>query len=179
MKNNKVYILDDKEYKLKGNTLEVLNATVPLLAELRSKEYEYTKHLELDELRMFEKEMNELSIAKSQIEKILETRIDEEGNPIDELQVTQKKNHLNDIEEKISAKNEYFKQNLKKIADIEQEMKAYALLDLISSRAVIEKSFNKILEGSKPINFESENILNFCREVITDFFSIIFTARQL
>lgn len=179
MINEKKYILDDKEYKLKGNTLEVLNATVPLLAELRSREYEYTKHLDLDELTHFQSELNVLQTAKSQIEKIIEEKKDENGNVVDELVLTQKKVHLNDIEQRIIAKNEYFKQNLKKIADIEQEMKAYALLDLISSRNVIEKSFNKILDGQKPINFDSDNILNFCREVITDFFSIIFAAKQL
>jgi len=149
----KIYKYNGQEYKIKTNTLDVLNSAAPLILKLRQLyKYYAPEEIENPELKALQQKKRDLEIAISQVEDTTE------------------------LEQKLKEVNEQLLNNKLFQATLEENAETYGfiLLEVATDMKLIKPFLKKILIGdTDKLNYNDDGIYNFIIEIIRDFFLII------
>src|SRR5687767_8533242 len=108
---NKTYELQGQTFTLLPNDLNLLNKAAPMIARLRKLTYEYTKDLDLSEVQAYRTRLEELNEAKTQVDEILASGLDENGNELTYDKRSELEIRVNEVSGKIESVNREFNAN--------------------------------------------------------------------
>lgn len=173
----KTYEVQGQKFTLLPNDLNLLNKAAPMIARLRKLTYEYTKDIDLSEVQSYRTRITELSEAKEQLEQILNSTRDENGNELTEDKQSELQNRINEISRRFNAASEEFNDNtaLLNLLKLKEELESYALIELLTDIDFLRPILKKILTGGRvdSLDFSDTGVIGFIREVVTDFFSVM------
>lgn len=176
MENN-TYKIQGQTFQLLPNDLSLLNKAAPMIARLRKLVYEYTKDIDTTSADKYNERINELSESKQQLEEIINSGMDENGNELTEDSRNKLNSRINELTEKHKlAVNEFNNDAIASGAlKLKQELEGYALIELLTDIDFLKPILKKILVGGSTdnLNFNDGEAIGFIRSVVTDFFTVM------
>jgi len=156
---NKIYTYNGRQYRMRQFDLGLLNKAAPLLLKYRKLLWEYTKDIDLPDVREAEDRIWELKTAIEQLK--------EAGDKTERKRLTEKLR----IEEESFAGNRRLQSALK----LYNDCTGLALYSLITDGETINPFLTGVLEcvtGKEKfpgLDVNDINCINFAREVLGDF----------
>jgi len=156
---SKVYKYNGKQYRMLSFDLGLLNKAAPLLLKYRKLLYEYTKDIDIAEVREAEERITELKTA------------------IEQLSKAGSKSEAERLNGKLRSEEEAFAGNrrLQSALKLYNDCTGLALYSLITDGETINPFLKDVLsgfgEGEKfpGLDVNDINSINFAREVLGDF----------
>lgn len=168
----KIYTYKGSIYKMKPLNLGLMHKAAPLLVRYRRLHYEYTKDIDMTSVDALQDRVKELKTAVSQLEQDSNTNED----------------RIISLKAKLSEAETELRDNpsLGKLMKLYSDTEGLAMYELITDTAVIRPVISAILVKVDEVNkthinpeldLNEPEIIEFVKEVITDFFSYTLQSR--
>lgn len=163
---NRIYTYQNKNYKLKPLTLEVLSSAAPLLAAFRKLQAKYTCDIDITPVEKFKKRISEFELSINQLK--------DSNENINAAKI-------NELEQKLKEAKDNFENDnaIQSAQKLYNECTGLAVLELLGEREMINKFMNRSLSsedangGEININYILAESADFVKEVTRDFFVLI------
>lgn len=177
----KIYTVQGQSFKLLAFNLSMLNKAVPLIHRLRKLYNEYTGSIDMSAVEAYQARLKEIEIAKSQLDELISSGKDENETELTEEKKSEINRRIVELEQKIkNIKTDYENDdNVQNLLNDKLQGESLAMFELITDVAFIKPVLSKILTGGdlNKIDLNDITLLNFLREVITDFFLLILSSK--
>ncbi len=175
--------VENKTYEIQGQTFLLLPSSLiidkfgsKLTASFLKRNYEYTSGTDYSLLDKYDKRKKELSVAKNQLELILEDGKENEQELTSERKTEIETNILG-YDEKIKAIEDEYENDFEaqSLITLRQQLEGLAMREMVRDIPFIKPIFRAILSGGDidKIDYNAADYSLFAASVVGDFFSLM------